>query len=539
MYDWLINAPLSRLFLIIAIGYLVGEIKFPGGFRLGVAGVLFVGLAGGALSPMMELPPEIQSLGLALFVYCIGLQAGPGFFKSFKREGLRLNLAVLVALAVSFLSCYLLIRLAGRSAPLMAGLFTGALTNTPALGAVTEALSQHGGKITGADLAVVGYGIAYPVAVIFVLLLVQGLASRPQPAAVTAPEATESLPLPTTIAVTLTQADGTPWTAAQIMDQTGVVLTRFRKANGKAGLITGATSLPAGTLVLAVGSEEHVRAAATLLGSRSGVNLQDELRGFEDGRYFVSNAAMVERPLRELALDKMGAIVSRLRRGDVDIPVTPETTLRFGDRVRVISYRDKEPEVRKLFGDSITVLTETGYFSFAVGIVLGLILGQVPIPIPGLAEPVKLGIAGGPLLVALALGAAGRTGPFIWSIPNEANLTLRHLGILFFLAAVGVKAGRGLLPVLQSGGLGLILLGIGLLVVAHGTFLATLYFLRQRDLPTVLGALAGFQTQPAVLTFAAAKVPVGPLNVAYATVYPLAVILKIILAQLLVFHYSN
>jgi putative transport protein len=244
--------------------------------------------------------------------------------------------------------------------------------------------------------------------------------------------------------------------------------------------------------------------------------------------------SIVERPLGELGLAKLGAVVSRLRRGDVDLPVDDQTLLHLGDRVRVISYRDKESEVRKFFGNSVTVLTETGYFSFALGIIFGLILGQVPLPVPGLSEPVRLGLAGGPLVVALILGSLGRTGPFVWSIPNEVNLTLRHLGILFFLAAVGVKAGRGLLAVLQTDGVVVVTLSVAILLLAHLPFLVALHLFKQRNLPTILGAVAGFQTQPAVLTFAATKVPNGPLNTAYATVYPLAMILKIILAQLLV-----
>ncbi len=532
MHDWLLNSPIVRLFVIIALGYIVGEIKFPGGFRLGVAGVLFVGLACGAWTPSMELPPEIQTLGLVLFVYCMGLQAAPGFFKSFKREGLRLNLAVLLALVLTFVGAYALMRVTGRSVPLVAGIFSGALTSTPALGAVTETLTRSGANATEANLAVVGYGVAYPIAILVVLLFVQVLAARAgtgvAPAEVISPLAT-----PVTISVETCDESGQPWRAGLVTQKTDVLLTRYRAPDGQTGLAADSSVLPPGSLVLAVGSAEQIRIGVALLGRVSPVNLQDELRGFEVHRYFVSNPAIVERPLGELGLAKLGAVMSRLRRGDVDLPVTDQTLLHLGDRVRVVSYRDREPEVRKFFGNSVTVLTETGYFSFALGIIFGLILGQVPLPVPGLSEPVRLGIAGGPLVVALMLGSLGRTGPFIWSIPNEVNLTLRHLGILFFLAAVGVKAGRGLLAVLQTDGLTVVMLSVAILLMAHLPFLVALHFFKQRNLPAILGAVAGFQTQPAVLTFAATKVPSGPLNTAYAAVYPLAVILKIILAQLL------
>lgn len=533
MHEWLLNSPIIRLFVIIALGYLVGEIKFPGGFRLGVAGVLFVGLACGAMSPSLELPTEIQTLGLVLFVYCIGLQVAPGFFKSFKREGLRLNVAVLLALVLTFLGGFALMRATGRSAPLVAGIFSGALTSTPALGAVTETLTQSGASQAEINLAVVGYGVAYPLAIVFVLLMVQVLATRAGPN-LARTEVTSPLAPPVTIAIETSDDSGQPWRAGSITQMTGVLLTRYRTPDGQSGLAMDSSILPPGSLVLAVGNAEQINAAIALLGRTGSVNLQDELRGFELHRYFVSNREIVERPLGELGLLKLGAVVSRLRRGDVDLPVNDQTLLHLGDRVRVISYRDRELEVRRFFGNSVTMLTETGYFSFALGIILGLVLGRIPLPLPGLAEPVRLGIAGGPLVAALVLGSLGRTGPFIWSIPNEVNLTLRHLGILFFLAAVGVKAGRGLLAVLQTDGLMVITLSLIVLVLAHAPFLLAMGLHKEQNLPTILGAVAGFQTQPAALTFAATKVPSGPLNTAYATAYPLALILKIILAQLLV-----
>lgn len=210
MHEWLLNSPVVRLFVIIALGYLVGEIKFPSGFRLGVAGVLFVGLACGAVSPGMELPAEVQTLGLVLFVYCIGLQAAPGFFKSFKRDGLALNLYVLAGLMLALLCAYLAIRWSGRAAPLITGVFCGALTSTPALGAVTESIINGGGTAADASLAVVGYGVAYPVAIVLVLLLAQALSVRTRS---NEPADTSVSPIPTalTIAVEALGPDGQPW----------------------------------------------------------------------------------------------------------------------------------------------------------------------------------------------------------------------------------------------------------------------------------------------------------------------------------------
>lgn len=533
MHEWLLNSPIVRLFVIIALGYLVGEIKFPGGFRLGVAGVLFVGLACGAVSPGMELPAEVQTLGLVLFVYCIGLQAAPGFFKSFKRDGLALNLSVLAGLMLALLCAYLALRWSGRAAPLITGVFCGALTSTPALGAVTESIINGGGTAADASLAVVGYGVAYPVAIVLVLLLAQALSVRTRS---NEPADTSVSPIPTalTIAVEALGPDGQPWLADIVQRQTGVVLSRQRNPNGRIELVADATALSPGGFVVAVGNPEQLKSAIALLGRVSPTSLQQELNGFDVHRYFVSKPQAVEKPVGELGLEKLGAVVTRLRRGDIDLPVTHDTRLQLGDRVQVISYKDRERAVREFFGNSLTVFTETGYFSFTVGIILGLILGQIPIPVPGLSQPVRLGVAGGPLVVALILGSRGRTGPFIWSIPAEVNLTLRHLGILFFLAAVGVKAGHGLLTHLQTDGWTILAVSVAVIATAHLTLLAVLRFFGQRELATLLGVVSALQTQPAVLTFSATKAPSGPLNTAYAATYPLAMILKIILAQVLI-----
>jgi putative transport protein len=325
---------------------------------------------------------------------------------------------------------------------------------------------------------------------------------------------------------------GVAWLAHEVEATAGVLLTHRRNPGEAVQPITATTPLTVGCSVLAVGSAESLPAAVALLGRASQDSLPAELAQFEVHRYFVSNRAATERRVADLGIGRLGAALVRLRRGDVDLPVHPDTVLQMGDRVRVVSLREKEPAVRAFFGNSLTVLTETGYFSFALGIILGLVLGQIPVPVPGLSQPIKLGIAGGPLVAALWLGARGRTGPFVWAIPNEVNLALRHLGILLFLAAVGVKAGQSLPEHLRHFGLGMVLWSTAFVVTAQLALLACLAIFRQREQPVILGAMAALQTQPALLSFAATRTDSGPLNTAYATAYPLAVVLKIILAQL-------
>lgn len=529
--SFLEHSAVARIFLIVALGYLLGEIKFPGNFRFGVAAVLFVGLGFGAWRPALVLPEEIQTMGLVLFVYCVGLQAAPGFFQCLRKDGLRMNLAALAVLLAAFGATWICIHFSGRSKEVLTGVFCGSLTNTPALGAATEWIGRAGGD---SSAAVVGYGVVYPFAVLVILLLFQIRLSR-SPVQEPAGAALHLLPQPATIEVLTRDKYGESWRASDVMEQTGLVLTRYRLPSGKTRLIEDNTPLPSGTLVVAVGNEAQREAGVKLLGRVSAEPLEASLGGFAVHRYFVSNHAVAGKTLGELGgeLEKLGAVVSRVRRGDVDLIADDDTILHFGDRVKVVSYKQTEAAVRKFFGNSLQGLSETGYFSFAVGIILGLMLGRIPWPVPGLEEPVRLGVAGGPLVMALILGSRGRTGPFIWQLPFSTNLTLRHLGILLFLAAAGVKAGGGLVAVLKHDGVFLIGFGVALTVFCHLLLWWLLNLQKQNQLPQVFGISSAVQTQPAALTFAASRVSHGPLNLAYATVYPLAMILKVVLAQLL------
>jgi putative transport protein len=323
--------------------------------------------------------------------------------------------------------------------------------------------------------------------------------------------------------------------AGDVMERHRVVLTRVRLADDTVHLITPATDLPAGSLVVAVGERGRLQAATAALGRESSTLLHEDRSGYEIKRFLVSNHAVVGRPLNELGVEAAGGVVSRVRRGDIELPVDGHTVLQLGDRVRVVSTRARQAELAKFFGDSLTVASEMGYLSFALGIVAGLAIGQIPIPLPGLESPLRLGAAGGALIAALVLGRLGRTGPFIWQLTYGANLTLRQFGILMFLACVGVKAGGGLVALLEADGLKLLAISVGVVAGAHLLLIASLWLAGRRATPAVLGVMCGFQTQPAALSMAAARTDVGGLNTAYATVYPLALVAKIVLAQLLLF----
>jgi putative transport protein len=519
-----------RLFVVVGVGYLLGEVKFPGNFRLGLAAVLFAGLGFGSMDPKFILPSEIQTVGLVLFVYCVGLEAAPGFLQSLRKDGLRLNGAMAVCLTAAAAAVHGLMQVSGASRETLVGLFCGAFTNTPALGAASEAILRTTGNSEAVNAAVVGYGVVYPFAVLAVLLLFQARSMRSAPQDLAPPPNT--LPRAQTIEVRK-KREGRAWRAGEVEEQTGVVLTRFRAPDGSIALAKAETGLSQGTQVIVVGSPHNVQQAVELLGAVSAESLEANLAGFETHRYFVSNPAIVGRPLKDLDLEKIGMVVSRIRRADVDLPVRDDTVLHLGDRVRVVSDKASAAEVRKFFGNSLTALSETGYVSFALGIALGLLLGEIPIPVPGLAGPVRLGHAGGPLLMALTLGYLGRTGPFIWNPPVTISLTLKQVGILFFLACAGVKAGAVLPETFREQGGFLIGVGLVLTIATHLLFWFLLRWPKRYPLGKDLGASAGLQTQPAALTFAAQKLGAAEVNLAYATVYPSAVVLKVLLVQIL------
>ncbi|MDZ4788465.1 MAG: TrkA C-terminal domain-containing protein [Blastochloris sp.] len=532
MEAWFEQSPLLRLFVLIGLGYLLGEIRLWRGVRLGVAAVLFVGIAIGWGFPKWVLPHEIQILGLVLFVYCIGLDAGPGFWRSFAGKGLIANVAVLVGLTLAVLIAWAIATTGFIDRWVLVGVLIGSWTNTPALGAATDAVHIAGASSDAASRIMVGFGCAYPVAVISILAWLSYLYRGVKKTGSDSHHITPPAPA-VTLRITYLNQQGS-WTVGEAALATGLVFSRVRHPDGSTVLATPETVLELGALVIAVGSAQEIAKGIEMLGEESAESFADDLGGFARHRYFVSNSDIVGRPLAELDLAQRGFLVTRVRRGDVDLRVTPQLELKLGDRVRVVSRDEKEPSARLFFGNSLGSMTETGYLSFALGIVLGLLVGMIAIPVPGLPLPIKLGVAGGPLLVALIMGRLGRTGPIIWHVPYSTNVTLRHFGLLLFLACVGVKAGAGLAEGITPAVWRVLLVAVSLWIVPHAVLFLTLCWRRSAATSTASGMASGLQTQPAAFGFAMATDKSTELGLAYTTVYPMALVAKIVLAQVLV-----
>ncbi len=528
--------PLLLLFLVAAVGYPLGRIKLRGS-ELGVAAVLFVGLGAGALSPSLALPEIVYMLGLAIFVYTVGLAAGPAFVASLRRDGLRHNALAVGVLGLGLLLALAAKRLLGLGAPPAAGLFAGALTNTPALAGALETLKQSG-QAGALDQPVVAFSITYPMGVIGVVLAIRVAFRLWKPDL--AAEASRLGELgagnePLTSFTIEVQQELGALSVDELKRGLGwrVIFGRLKRA-GKLQLCDGDTRLVPGDQVVAVGTAAALERVVQRLGRRAAEPIDVDRSEFDLRRIFVSDPAVAGLPLRDLGVSsRFGAVITRVRRGDVDLLPHDQMRLELGDRVRVLAPVKQLPLVTAFFGDSYRAASEVDVLTFGLGLALGLLLGIVPLPLPG-GLHATLGFAGGPLIVALVLGTLERTGPMVWSLPYSANVTLRQIGLVLFLAGVGTRAGNGFLATFASGG-GLLLFAAGAAVTFLTAFAALAIGARVMGLPfsLLLGMVAGIHTQPAVLGYALEQTGNEIPNLGYASVYPAATIGKILLVQVL------
>jgi putative transport protein len=542
--DLLAQNNLLLLFTIIGLGYLIGNISIFG-FKLGVAALLFVGIAFSAIDPRLILPEHIYIIGLVLFVYAIGLQAGPGFFASFHKRGLRMSLIAVAILVSSAALAGVLGKVFGFSAATIAGLFCGSLTNTPALAAAVEAVKNMGPSLPPdrveyfINSPVVAYGLAYPFGVLGAIFWITILSRAfridfKQETAAREKESEAEQIISRTFRVSNPAIVG--MTIERFMatiEDPDFVLSRIKK--GEAIQVANPdTVLAANDLVIAVGPARALRAAHLYLGEESQEKIAERRDDTAYRWYFVSERPVVGRTISELQKQRsfVGAI-TRLRRNDVEFVPSPSTTLEMGDRILVVSPRQEIERITDFFGDSLKALSETDYLSLSLGIVLGVFLGMAPIPLPN-GTSFKLGFAGGPLIVGLILGRLERTGKIQWGLPYNANLVLRQIGLVFFLAAIGTKAGLGLMETIQSGAIGMIVVALAIVSFASVCVLVVAHKRLGLPMSAAMGMLAGVQTQPACLAYANQQAQNDLPNLWYAPVQPASMIAKIILAQVIV-----
>lgn len=528
------------LFGVIGLGFMLGQIRVRG-VSLGVAGVLFAGLAIGGWRPdgaePFAIAHQVTQVGLILFVYAIGLTSGPGFFASLRKRGLRFNAAVLASLLIGAATTLALGGLLGLTAGQVAGVFCGGLTNTPALAAVTELMT--GNTLGDASDPAVGYSMAYPFGVIGGLLAFEIFARlnrtavEDERAAAEAEAGETTRPSSANFKVTNSALCGKAIGELRVQEATGLIVSRLRHGN-EVVIPTKYTHLEQGDVVVAVGPEVALGGGVSYFGERSDDHLELAPAPISMRRILVSRKELVGRTLDSLDLDRrFNAQITRLRRADIDLAATPDMQLELGDRLRVVMPSSRKADVAKFFGDSERGASELDFTALTLGISAGVLLGLVPIPIPG-GTSVSLGFAGGPLVAGLVLGRFSRTGPLVWSIPLEANHALRHIGLLFFLAGVGVMAGGRFFEALSGEGLAMVGLGFVTTALTTALTLLALRHLGKASVVSTIGATSGMQTQPATLARAYEMSGSDETYVAYATTYPVAMVGKILIAQLLV-----
>jgi putative transport protein len=535
------------LSLVALCGLALGSARIKG-IGLGIAGVLFSGLVFGhfGLGVSKEVLEFTREFGLILFVYAVGLQVGPGFLNSLRHEGLRLNLLATSLVLLGVGSTLLVAWLGHIPIPVAVGLFSGATTNTPSLAAAQQAL----GDMDLSDIAVrqpgLGYAVAYPfgvMGIILSMLLVRRL-FHVDIAHEVADLEEQSTPDPLDslhIEVTNSNLDGVALGAIPGLDNEKVIVSRVLK-NGQLHLARTETIVNQGDVLLAVGAQEELAKLRLIVGQpRFDLNLR-EMSGDIVWRHFVATKPdSLGKTLG--ALDwgrRYGVVITRVIRSGIELTARPHLRLQFGDQVRAVGSQEALDHVADFMGNSPKRLDHPFIGSIFVGIALGILLGSIPFSVPGVPVPVKLGVAGGPLLMAILLSSIGRIGPLVWYLPSGANTALRELGIALFLACVGLHSGEGFLETLLHGG-GLAWMGWAsvitlapLLIVAVA---ARLIF--NLNFATICGVLAGSMTDPPALAFAGSMTDSEAPSVAYATVYPLVMILRIVSAQIIVLFFAR
>lgn len=519
MLDLLLASPLLTIMLVVALGAAVGIIPF-GPLRFGAAGALFVGLALGAVEPALgENLSNISTLGLALFVYTVGVAAGETFFADLRRQLPLMGLAIGVVAVVTVLAI-LVGRAFGLSPGMIAGVLAGSLTSTPALAAATEA--------TGSADAGVGYSLGYPVGVVLAIIAVAIVVPRKWPGRKDEPSANAEGIVAESVAVDrTTPLRGVPGWSDEAIKMSYLV------RDGHTRVLSPGEDLQPGDRVLVVGSPKAVGRAIDFLGTRMEQELTTDRGSVDFRRFVVSSDHVAGRSVAQLNLPgRFGGVITRVRRGDADLLAKDDLVLQPGDRVLAVGPQRDLDTIGTFFGDSERKVSEVDALALGLGLVLGLLLGSVVIPLPGGID-FSLGPAAGPLVVGMILGAIHRTGPLLWSIPLSVNLTIRQLGLLLFLATVGLASG----PMFAEQALTGTGVRAGALAAAIVVASAIAFMAGARTMglsaPRAAGGFAGYIGQPAILAFANERVDDDRIEAGYAALFALGIIAKILAVQVI------
>ena len=537
---------ISLLALVAVIGLWIGHFKIKG-VGLGIGGVLFGGILVAHFTTQYGIKLDthtlhfVQEFGLILFVYTIGIQVGPGFFASLRQSGLTLNGLGILIVALGALVTILIYKFADIPLDVALGIYSGAVTNTPSLGAGQQILSELGMSQTTSNMGM-AYAMAYPFGICGILLSmwlirlffkikVDEEAANFEKESGHDKEALKSMSLK----ITNTNLNGIHLIEIPGFDDEDVVCSRLKR--GELVIVPKAdTDVQLGDILHLVGNPEGLKKMHLIIGEEVDVPVASLSGEIRSERVVVTNEKVLGKKIRHLGIhQKYGVVISRLNRAGVELVPTAHTTLQFGDVLHMVGKTDILNQAISVIGNAKQKLLQVQMLPVFIGIGLGVLLGSIPFYIPGFPVALKLGLAGGPLVVALILARIGSIGKLYWFMPPSANLALREIGIVLFLAVVGLKSGGSFVDTLTNGsglewmGYGIFITFIPLMITG---ILARLY--GKLNYLTICGLLAGSMTDPPALAFAnEIKEDNGAAALSYATVYPLVMFLRIMSPQLL------
>lgn len=535
------------LSIIIAFGLAIGKVKIMG-ISLGIAFVFFVGILAGHLG--LSIDPTVldyaETFGLAMFVYCLGLHVGPNFFGSLRHEGMSQNMWSLAVIVFGTLFSLLLIPLTGINLPDMLGLLCGATTNTPALGAATQALSHLGMSSGTVALAT---AVTYPLGVlgvIIAMMLLRKLFVKPADLEVKTAENNDHTYI-AEFKVVNPATSGKSIASVSNMTHLKFIISRIWRGN-EVIVPNAETTLMVDDDLLVITTKEDEGAMEILFGKKINKDWNEEAIDWNaidtqvESRVLVlTRTELNGKRLGELHLRKSyGVNVSRVLRGDMKLLATSDLRLQYGDRVTVVGQHEAVNHVESYFGNSVKTLNEPNIGSILFGIFLGLAIGTIPISIPGMESSVRLGIAGGPIIMGIIVGALGPKMHFISYTTQSASLMLRKLGLSLYLACLGLDAGKDFFDTVMRPQ-GLLWIGIGALITIIPVLIVGLIALKTKkfDFGTICGILCGSMANPMALGYANDTIKGDTASISYASVYPLGMFLRVIIAQIIVMFFAT
>ena len=531
------------LSLVIAFGIMLGKVKIAGISR-GVTWILFVGIVFGHfnLSLNEHLLHFLKEFGLILFVYSIGLQVGPGFFSAFKKGGFTLNILAVTSVSLSVAVAIVLYLVTDTPITTIVGILSGAVTNTPGLGAAQQANSDLNG-IDAPEIAM-GYAVAYPLGVIGAILALQSLkyilkintTTEEAEAEKGMGHLQELTVRPVSLEIINKAIDNKTIKDIHPLVNRKFVISRIRDQYGKQELVNSDTELHLGDQILVISNPKDIEAITVFFGKQIDVKWEDEDSNLVSRRILITKPELNGKTLSQLRIRRnFGASITRVNRSGVDLVAAPNLQLQMGDRVTVVGSELAVSHAEKILGNSLKRLNHPNLIPIFIGIALGCILGSIPFMLPGIPQPLKLGLAGGPLIISILISRFGPHYKLITYTTMSANLMVREIGISLFLACVGLGAGKGFIETIVNEG-GYMWIGYGAIITIFPLLLTGLIgrYGCKLNYYTLIGILSGANTNPPALAYSNEQTSCDAPAVGYATVYPLAMFLRVLSAQLLI-----